>query len=155
IISSAGILSGIAFDAKREHIYVVDSEKGVFKYDRDGTNEVLVIPKTEDISTIAVDSNGAIYWANYVGDKVMKLSMNATSSIIIAGGNGKGNGTNQFWNPYGILVDRLGTLYITDTMNSRIVRVPSDGGAPTIITGEQGQLRYPVNVTFDRAGNLD
>ena len=46
----------------------------------------------------------------------------ATEGIIVAGGQGKGSALSQLNVPEGVIVDQLGTLYIADRYNHRIVR---------------------------------
>ncbi|CAF1096835.1 unnamed protein product [Rotaria sordida] len=42
--------------------------------------------------------------------------------VIVAGGYGEGNGTNQFKSPEGLFVDDEENLYIADELNHRIIK---------------------------------
>ncbi|CAF4322910.1 unnamed protein product, partial [Rotaria magnacalcarata] len=55
-------------------------------------------------------------------DRVMKWVKGAKEGIVVAGGRGKGNLLSQLNFPEGIIVDQLGTLYVVDRGNNRIVR---------------------------------
>jgi sugar lactone lactonase YvrE len=64
-----------------------------------------------------------------------------------------GEGLNS---PNGIAVDTAGNLYIADTGNSRVVKVPIGGGAGTAISATVNGLSLsgPVDLTLDGAGDL-
>ncbi|CAF3986970.1 unnamed protein product, partial [Rotaria sp. Silwood2] len=57
-------------------------------------------------------------------------------------------------------VDQLGTIYIADSSNHRIVRWPQGAKQGSIVVGGNGkgeqanQLSGPLDLTFDRQGNL-
>ncbi|CAF2201461.1 unnamed protein product, partial [Rotaria magnacalcarata] len=66
----------------------------------------------------------------------------------------------QLYYPYGIFVDTLGTLYVADQENHRVMRWTQGAKQGTVIVGGNGQgaganqLKYPRGVSFDRHGNL-
>ncbi|CAF4627807.1 unnamed protein product, partial [Rotaria socialis] len=67
----------------------------------------------------------------------------------------------QLHHPNGIFVDTLGTLYVADTSNHRVMRwTQGDKKQGTVIVGGQGegkganQFNYPIGLSFDRQGNL-
>ncbi|CAF0822955.1 unnamed protein product [Adineta steineri] len=104
----------------------------------------------------------SLYVTNTGNYNVMKFpsgSTNATYGTVVAGGNGIGSGANQFNSPRSILVDRQGTLYISDGNNNRIQRwLKNATSGTTIIGGTQGtasnQLHFPEMILFDKYGNL-
>ncbi|CAF5052375.1 unnamed protein product, partial [Rotaria sp. Silwood1] len=60
----------------------------------------------------------------------------------------------------GVVVDQLGTVYVADQGNDRIMRwskgatqesVIVDGNVPG---GQSNQLYWPIGLSFDRVGNL-
>jgi uncharacterized repeat protein (TIGR01451 family) len=64
-----------------------------------------------------------------------------------------GDGSHsQLHSPTGIAVDGVGNLYIADSLNKRILRVPSDGVVRTFASG--GLMRFPTSVASDSGGNL-
>ncbi|CAF5224208.1 unnamed protein product, partial [Rotaria magnacalcarata] len=77
-----------------------------------------------------------------------------------AGGQGEGNGLTQLPCPLGLVVDQLGTIYVTDDGNHRIMRWPKGATQGSVIVGGNGgggqsnQLNGPVGLSFDRHGNL-
>ncbi|CAF1486836.1 unnamed protein product, partial [Rotaria sp. Silwood1] len=66
----------------------------------------------------------------------------------------------QLFYPQGVVVDQLGTVYVTDYGNHRIMRWPKGATQGSVIIGRNGwgarsnQLNYPTGLSFDRHGNL-
>ncbi|CAF1165482.1 unnamed protein product [Rotaria sp. Silwood1] len=90
----------------------------------------------------------------------MKWSIGSKEGIVVAGGNGWGNGTNQLSAPTSVVVDHMGTVYVADRNNHRVMRWLKDSKSGSVIIGGQGwgnrttQLRTPRDLAFDRQGNL-
>ncbi|CAF3577114.1 unnamed protein product, partial [Rotaria socialis] len=81
--------------------------------------------------------------------------------FVVAGGQGQGNALTQLYCPNGIFVDTLGTLYVADSNNHRVMRwTQGDKKQGTVVVGENGQgaganqFDVPVGLSFDRHGNL-
>jgi sugar lactone lactonase YvrE len=59
-----------------------------------------------------------------------------------------------------MVVDRLGTVYVVEHYNNRIIRWLQGATQGTVVVGgnDQGdqtnQLKHPTGLTFDRHGNL-
>ena len=91
---------------------------------------------------------------------MMKWVEGAKEGVVVAGGQGQGNGLTQLYSPRGIVVDRLGTVYVADLWNHRIMRWPKGGTQGSVIVGGNGgggqskQLNQPAGLSFDRHGNL-
>ncbi|CAF5054230.1 unnamed protein product, partial [Rotaria socialis] len=80
---------------------------------------------------------------------------------VVAGGEGEGNALTQLSRHRGIVVDTLGTLYVADGGNNRVMRwTQGDKKQGTVIVGGNGegaganQLNIPRGLSFDRHGNL-
>ncbi|CAF4963419.1 unnamed protein product, partial [Rotaria socialis] len=81
--------------------------------------------------------------------------------IVVAGGQGAGSALTQLSYPEGIFVDTLGTLYVADSENYRVMRwTQGDKKQGTVIVGGNGQgtganqFQYLRGLSFDRHGNL-
>ena len=80
--------------------------------------------------------------------------------IIVAGGQGPGISLKQLNSPQGIFVDKLGTLYVAEAGNDRIVRWIKGAEEGSIIAGgnsrgtEPNQLNGPVGLSFYDENNL-
>jgi DNA-binding beta-propeller fold protein YncE len=90
----------------------------------------------------------------------MKWAEGAKQGIVVAGGQGQGNGLTQLTYPSGLVVDRLGTVYVADRENHRIMRWVKEATRGSVIIGGNGgggqsnQLNAPVGLSFDQHGNL-
>ncbi|CAF1393546.1 unnamed protein product, partial [Rotaria sp. Silwood1] len=80
----------------------------------------------------------------------------AQNGIIVAGGNGEGNGTNQLSYPCGLYVDDDQTIYVADCVNHRIMEWKSGATNGKVVAGANGygngahQLSGPVDVIIDK-----
>ncbi|CAF1449543.1 unnamed protein product, partial [Rotaria sordida] len=68
----------------------------------------------------------------------MKWNKGAKEGIVVAGGQGRGDVLTQLWNPNGLFVDTLGTIYVADTGNHRVMRWPKGAKQGTGIVGGNG-----------------
>ncbi|CAF1506393.1 unnamed protein product [Rotaria sordida] len=90
----------------------------------------------------------------------MKWVKGAKQGIIVAGNQAKGDHLTHVYYPKGVLSDRLGTVYVADANNYRIVRWPKDAKEGNIIVGGNGygaqanQFHSFSGLSFDRHGNL-
>ena len=124
--------------------------------------------------SVAVDSSGNLYIADYTNRRVRKVDTSGVISTVAGTGalsNGReGNGgpatAAPLSLPIGVAVDSSGNLYISDFGNRTIRKVDSEGIISTVagIGGDghggnggpatAAQLSNPVRVAVDRAGNL-
>jgi uncharacterized protein (TIGR03437 family) len=121
-------------------------------------------------SGVAVDSAGNLYIADYLNNRVRKVSNGVITTVAgngtqgFSGDNGPATSA-QLQYPGGIAVDSAGSLYIADTYNNRVRKV-SNGVITTVAgNGTQGysgdngpatsaELYYPYGVAVDSAGNV-
>jgi hypothetical protein len=90
----------------------------------------------------------------------MKWVKDAKEGIVVAGGEGHGNGLRQLSLPQGIIVDQLGSVYVADCGNNRVISWLKGAREGTIVVGGNGegkqpnQFNYPIDLSFDRQKNL-
>ena len=90
----------------------------------------------------------------------MKWTEGSKEGVIVAGGNGAGDAMNQFYYPAAALVDAVGTIYVSDRSNSRIMRWTEGDTEGSMVVGENGggdrsdQLALPFGLSFDHHGHL-
>jgi sugar lactone lactonase YvrE len=79
----------------------------------------------------------------------------------VAGGNGRGSAANQLFDPFGLLVDQSGNIYVTDRDNHRIQKwAPGASSGVTVAGGNRSgsaanQLNSPIGSIFiDALGNI-
>jgi len=122
---------------------------------------------------IALDAKGNVYFSDVQNFVIRKINISTGIISTICGtGFGGYNGDNipatsaQLYGNGGICFDKLGNLYVPDGDNERIRKIDTFGIITTIAgTGVMGfsgdggpatlaKVSYPVDVTFDDAGNL-
>jgi hypothetical protein len=70
--------------------------------------------------------------------------------IVVAGGNGAGNGLNQLDQPYGIFLDSMKNVYVADYGNYRIMKWAPGSTSGEIIAGNLSQFGgNPTDVLLD------
>ena len=111
--------------------------------------------------SLALDRSGNLYIADWGNSRVLKFppgSDSTTLGIVVAGGNGTGNGANQFRGATAVYVDAAGYIYVSDYYNNRVQKFPpgstSATNGVTIAGGNGGGLLSPEGVTGDAAGNI-
>jgi hypothetical protein len=128
---------------------------------------------------VALDDMGNLYIADRFNHRIRKV-IAATDIIITVAGSGPtgpGNGgfsgdgesaTNARLNlPTDVAIDKLGNLYITDTLNNRIRKVIVATGVITTVAGDgteaydgdnglatDAQLQSPTGIAVDEDGNF-
>ena len=59
-----------------------------------------------------VDKDYSVYVVDKSNHRVMKYMRNVKGGIVVTGGNGAGNQTNQLYLPSDLLFDKHGNLYV-------------------------------------------
>ena len=107
---------------------------------------------------IALDASGDLFFADTGNNRIRKVGTNGIITTV-AGTNGAGftgDGgpatSAKLYQPRGVFVDSVGNLYISDTCNSR-VRVVGTNGIITTVAGN-GIQSYPGYGTFAGDGGM-
>lgn len=86
--------------------------------------------------------------------------MNARDGIIVAGGHGNGSAIDQLSTSGGIVIDKIGAIFVADEDNHRIVRISPDTRQTTVIAGGKGrgnatnQFDRPFSLSLDSQNNI-
>jgi sugar lactone lactonase YvrE len=124
------------------------------------------------VGDLCVDAGGNIYFTDLVNNRVRKISPSGIISTVVGNGTSSSTGdggpaVNASLNGlFGIAVDNIANLYITEHAGNRIRKVNSAGVISTIggngsatTTGDGGAatdagLQYPIGVSVDVNGNV-
>ncbi|CAM2729460.1 unnamed protein product [Rotaria socialis] len=98
-----------------------------------------------------------IYWAYGFNHRVAKWELGAKQGIVVAGGQGQENSLTQLDGPQGVVVDQLGTVYVTDYNNNRIMGWSKGATQGIVIAGkgygaEPNQINWIVPVVYHSIG---
>jgi gliding motility-associated-like protein len=110
---------------------------------------------------IYLDKQGLIYVLE-IGDvkRFPAGSTSASNGVIVAGGNGQGNGANQFDDPIGFFIDDAGNIYVADAHNNRVQKWAPGAANGITVAGDfaggaaANQLSNPTCVFLDANGNI-
>ena len=106
---------------------------------------------------IALDQNGNIYVSDATNRRVQKFPSNSTVStdgITVAGGNGPGSNSNQFYDLREIDLDAAGNLYAVDRIqNHRVQKIYL--GSNIIIPAGQTSTTLTITGTDDAIDESD
>ncbi len=104
-------------------------------------------------------SHGSMVREQQTLDKILEFLEKENSGIITPkyalqwGGNGNANG--QFKKPYGIEVDDMGNVYVTDSETNRIQKFTSDGKFISKFSlSSQFLSKMPVGIEIDNNNNI-
>jgi Bacterial Ig-like domain/Secretion system C-terminal sorting domain/NHL repeat len=116
---------------------------------------------------VAVDGSGTVYVADYFNHRIRKITVAGEVTTLAGSGTaGFADGTGtaaQFNRPYGVAVDGLGTVYVTDSSNNRIRKITAAGEVTTLAgsgfgyadgAGTAAQFRGPQGIAVDEAGTV-
>jgi len=104
--------------------------------------------------------NQYLYISDEEKHEVRRWNIGENEGVLVAGGNGCGNGLNQFNQPRFIFVDQEDTLYVSDCCNHRIMKWTKDAKEGIIVAGGEGegaslkQLSYPQGIFIDKLGTV-
>jgi uncharacterized protein (TIGR03437 family) len=158
------------------NIFIVDAGNNVVRKIASGNISTVVggavtVLQLNHPDDLAIDAKGALYIADTGNRRIVKFSGGVTTVVA---GNGtlgiSGDGGPAvdagLGDPMGVAVDAAGSIYIADTLNSRIRRVTPDGIITTIagdginaFFGDGGPatkagMYFPHDVTVDASGNI-
>jgi sugar lactone lactonase YvrE len=96
--------------------------------------------------SVAQDSGGSLYIADYGNHKIRKVTPEGTITTLAGtglpgyAGDGGPAAQAQLRGPYGVCVDRQGNVYVADQQNHRIRRISIDGTITTV--AGNGQRKF-------------
>ncbi|CAF0969668.1 unnamed protein product [Rotaria sordida] len=176
---------GLAMDNQR-YLYISDYDKHeVRRYQIGDKNGTLVaggnsrgagLNKLHYPTYILVDQQQTIYVSDRDNHRVTKWNKGAKGGIVVAGvilnipvdarwaqkgvtvagGHGRGSGTNQLFGPHGLFVNDDQTMVIVDYLNNRIIQWKMGDTNGQVVAGGNGlgnrldRLNQPTDVLIDK-----
>lgn len=140
-----------------------------------GNGEPLPYNPFTDLSAVAVDASGNLYFAEVFRHRIWKISSSGTLTMVAGTGTGGYSGDGgpavraELSEPRDVAVDSSGILYIADQRNYRVRRIDASGTITTVAgPGEddmilpgsappsihQSQFGRPESLAVDSSGNL-
>lgn len=117
---------------------------------------------------IAIDDAGVLFVVDRVNNRIRKVT--PAGVVTTFAGNGSsialdGTGTNaSLKDPYGIAMDQIGNLYVTEATGNRIRKITKDAVVTTFVgsgekesldgTGTAAKLCYPHGITISPGGDI-
>ncbi|CAF0991732.1 unnamed protein product [Adineta steineri] len=111
-------------------------------------------------SGLTMDKNESIYVSDWTKNEVRRWKKGDRNGTIVAGGNGKGNHSDQLNVPTYIFVDDDYSLYVSDMRNHRVMKWEKDAKDGIIVAGGNGhgyslsQLSNPQGIIVDHLGEI-
>ncbi|CAF4472724.1 unnamed protein product [Rotaria sp. Silwood2] len=106
------------------------------------------------------DASNIINFCVLTIDQIRVIIVVEKQGIVVAGDQEQGNSLTQLSNPREVLIDQLGTVYVADWSNNRIMRWPKGAKQGSVIVdgndkgSQSNQLNYTYGLSFDHHGNL-
>ncbi len=165
---------GIALDSIGR-VFISDKGNGrIRQIDTGGIITTLPVGSFSGPAGLCFDTEGFLYIADQLANKVWKINVGTGSRTGVAGtgaasfsGDG-GPATNaRLYLPAGVAVDAAGNIYIADAQNNRIRKVTKATGIIKTIAGngtagysgdgtpaDSAKLSFPTGVAVDLNGNV-
>ncbi|QTE36360.1 DUF6443 domain-containing protein [Mucilaginibacter gossypii] len=117
---------------------------------------------------VAVDGSGNVYVADAFNNKIRKITSAGVVSTLAGSGTASsvdGTGTSATFNqPFSVVTDASGNIYVTDRVGAKIRKVTPAGVVTTLAgsgtagfvdgTGSAASFNAPTGLAIDKAGNL-
>ncbi|CAF0986651.1 unnamed protein product [Adineta steineri] len=111
---------------------------------------------------VALDKHGFLYVSDWNKNEVRRWKMGDYNNkgTVVAGGNNRGNQTDQLDFPAFIFVNEEQSVYISDKENNRVMKWRKDAKEGTVVAGGNGegrkrnQLSHPHAIVVDNLGQI-
>ncbi|CAF1545519.1 unnamed protein product, partial [Rotaria sp. Silwood1] len=150
----------VIVDKERDSLIISDiSNRRVVRWPRrNGTSGETII---SDIGCVGLtmDENGFLYVVDNGKHEVRRYRRGESQGIVVAGGNGNGNGLNQLPFPTYVFVNRDHSVYVSDG-GERVMKWMEGAKQGIVVAGGQGkgngltQFSYPKGVVVDQLGTV-
>ncbi|CAF0785823.1 unnamed protein product [Adineta steineri] len=151
----------VIVDKERDSLIICDAgNRKVIRWSRrnDGIIETIIF--NISCQDLAMDEDESLYVIDGERNEVRRYQREEPRETVVAGGNGKGNGSNQFSNSKYLFVDRDHSVYVSDHDNHRVMKWTKDAKEGIVVAGNQTQgnsftqLSKPYGIVVDQLGTV-
>ena len=111
---------------------------------------------------LSIDDGGSLYVSDFEKHEVRRYQRidKRIVGVVVAGGHGRGVALNQLNGPRQIVVDADQSVYVSDSLNHRVMKWAVGTSEGVVVAGGQGegdglaQLSYPRGIAVDWLGLL-
>ncbi|CAF2035287.1 unnamed protein product [Rotaria magnacalcarata] len=156
--------SDVLIDKQSKNLLICDrGNRRVVQWPRfSGKTDRKVLIDNIDCRGLAMDNQGNLYVSDTEKHEVRRydIHLGDKEGILVAGGNGEGDGINQLNYPTCIFADRQQNVYVSDTKNHRVVKWKKGATEGVVVAGGEGngycgiQLSGPRGIFVDPLGTL-
>ncbi|CAM4975026.1 unnamed protein product, partial [Rotaria socialis] len=131
----------VLIDTETDSLIICDrGNRRVVRWSRrSGTTQGEILIDNIDCFGLAMDEQRYLYVSDERKHEVRRYQLGEKNGTIVAGGNGKGNGTNQLNMPGYLVVDRDHSVYVSDNNNHRVMKWVEGATKGIVVAGGQGQ----------------
>ena len=151
----------VILDKESDSLIIADTgNRRIVQWSRQNGTQGQTIITDINCYGVIISDNGYLYASDTGKNEVKRWKIGDNDGIIVAGGNGEGNGLHQLSCPTFIFVDHNESLYISDYNNHRVVEWAKGAKEGVIVAGGQGpgnslaQLSYPGQIVVDQLGSI-
>ena len=150
----------VLIDKETNSLFIADRYNGrVVRWSRrQETTQGEVIVDNIDCRGLAMDDQRYLYVSDIGKHEVRRYTIGDRNSIVVAGGNERGNQLNQLNFPTYLFVDEEQAVYVSDTNNHRVIKWNKGTNQGIVVAGGRGegsaliQLCYPQGLFVDTSG---
>ena len=127
---------------------------------RHDTTQGEVVGDNIDCGGLAMDHQRYLYVSDFRIHEVRRYTIGDKNGIVVAGGNGQGNQSNQLNFPTYLFVDQAQAVYVSDNLNHRVMKWSRGAKEGIVIARGQGkgsaltQLSFPDRLFVDTSGTI-
>ncbi|CAF1619818.1 unnamed protein product [Adineta ricciae] len=151
----------VVLDKKNDSFIICDyGNRRVVRWPRRSSKSQQTIIYNIACSHLAIDNTGDIYVSDCEKNEVRRWTKGDNTGIVVAGGNGRGDSSNQLNSPGYIFVDEDNSVFVSDSNNNRVMKWIKGAKEGVVVAGGQGegnalsQLSNPQGVLVDESGTI-
>ncbi|CAF3430600.1 unnamed protein product, partial [Rotaria socialis] len=152
----------VLIDTETNSLIICDREnQRVVRWSRlSGTTQGEILLDNIYCWGLAMDEQKYLYASDTGKGEIRRYQLGEKNGILVAGGNGQGDGLNQLSDLFNLFVDRQHNVYVSDYSNHRVMKWNKCAKEGIVIAGGQGQgtaltqLSYPYGIFVDTLGTF-